>query len=266
MKYKLTFALAASLTSTAFAAFQAPLPEFKNEKQLAEWRAEKAAETKPISVTQETAFYTGKPYLASSGDYAFKYRKYNPGLARWTSEDPSGFPDGANTHMYVNNSASYCFDFLGLMKVNGGEHDTGEEYRNRFIGQNYAFYFGNSYATADGGTGNSNGTGTINLSAFMDGRFGSESVTPSITVKVVNGGLQYEEHSTFGKSGPYAVGISYSVTGNQGDKTLTFMVRASFSREAISITGAGLSTSGVSFGTSSPVDGPVGLGTFTFTE
>ncbi len=113
MKYKLTFALVASLTSTAFAAFQAPLPEFKNEKQLAEWRAEKAAETKPISVTQETAFYTGKPYLASSGDYAFKYRKYNPDLARWTSEDPSGFPDGANLNFYAPTPTSQ-FDYCGL--------------------------------------------------------------------------------------------------------------------------------------------------------
>ncbi len=99
MKYKLTFALVASLTSTAFAEFKAPLPEFKNEKQLAEWRAEKSAETDAKSVTQETAFYTGKPYLASSGDYAFKYRSYSPELARWTSEDPSGFPDGANSNI-----------------------------------------------------------------------------------------------------------------------------------------------------------------------
>ncbi len=114
MKYKLTFALVASLTSTAFAAFQAPLPEFKNEKQLAEWRAEKAAETNAKSVTQETAFYTGKPYLASSGDYAFKYRCYNPEMARWTSEDPSGFPDGANASIYAKNNVMNSFDFQGL--------------------------------------------------------------------------------------------------------------------------------------------------------
>jgi RHS repeat-associated protein len=101
VKYKLTFALVASLTSTAFAAFQAPLPEFKNEKQLAEWRAEKAAEsTSQGSAPEEAAFYTGKPYLASSGGYAFKYRSYNPEMARWTSEDPSGFPDGSNNTIY----------------------------------------------------------------------------------------------------------------------------------------------------------------------
>jgi RHS repeat-associated protein len=114
MKYTLTFALVASLTSTAFAAFKAPLPEFKNEKQLAEWRAEKADEaTVQGYATKETAFYTGRPYLASYGGYAFKYRSYNPEIARWTSEDPSGFPDGANHSSYAPNPISEL-DFMGL--------------------------------------------------------------------------------------------------------------------------------------------------------
>ena len=39
MKTKLTLALAAAITSTAFGAMPAHMPEFKNEKQLAEWRA-----------------------------------------------------------------------------------------------------------------------------------------------------------------------------------------------------------------------------------
>ena len=118
MKTKLTLALVASLTSTAFAAFQAPLPEFKNEKQLAEWRAEKATEaTSQGYVAEETAFYTGKPYLASTGSYAFKYRNYSPELARWTSEDPSGFPDGANNSKYVESPTSE-FDYEGLAITN----------------------------------------------------------------------------------------------------------------------------------------------------
>ncbi len=114
MKYKLTFALVAALTSTAFAAFQAPLPEFKNEKQLAEWRAEKASEaTGQGYAAEETAFYTGKPFLASSGGYAFRYRSYNPELARWTTEDPSGFPDGANQLVFAPCPTSEC-DPTGL--------------------------------------------------------------------------------------------------------------------------------------------------------
>jgi|GEM_PF-4549672 len=116
MKYKLTFALVAALTSTAFAEFKAPLPEFKNAKQLAELRAEKASETSTKSATHETAFYTGKPYLASCGEYAFKYRNYNPELARWTSEDPSGFPDGANDSIYAPTPTN-GFDYEGLNKT-----------------------------------------------------------------------------------------------------------------------------------------------------
>lgn len=102
------------MASTGYAEFKAPLPEFKNEKQLAEWRAEKASEaTSQGYAAEETPFYTGKPYLASSGGYAFKYRSYNPELLRWTSEDPSGFPDGANQSRYAPNPTSEL-DFMGL--------------------------------------------------------------------------------------------------------------------------------------------------------
>ena len=117
MNTKLTFALVASLTGTAFAEFKAPLPEFKNEKQLAEWRAEKASEANSQDHTaEETTFYTGKPYLASSGGYAFKYRNYNPEVARWTTEDPSGFPDGANGSVYAPIPSSEL-DSLGLWRI-----------------------------------------------------------------------------------------------------------------------------------------------------
>jgi RHS repeat-associated protein len=113
----ITLALVASITSTAFADFSAPLPEFKTPKQLAEWRAEmeEKPKAKPTT-TQDTAFYTGKPYLASSGDYAFKFRSYNPEIARWTSEDPSGFPDGANSYMYAPIIGSQV-DPMGLWTV-----------------------------------------------------------------------------------------------------------------------------------------------------
>ena len=86
-------------------------------KQLAEWRAEKASEsTSQGYVAEESAFYTGKPYLASTGGYAFKYRSYSPELARWTSEDPSGFPDGANGNIYAP-SPTMELDYQGLSKT-----------------------------------------------------------------------------------------------------------------------------------------------------
>jgi len=85
----------------------APLPEFKTPEQLAKWRAETTARTsaqeasRPSTLDSSTPFYTGKPYLAESGSYAFKYREYNPEMGRWTTVDPSGFPDGANNRMYA---------------------------------------------------------------------------------------------------------------------------------------------------------------------
>ena len=76
MKYHHLIALAATVTGTAFAAMPATLPEFKSSKQLADWRAEKAAEASVKSATDDHAFYTGKPYVDASGGYAFKFRSY----------------------------------------------------------------------------------------------------------------------------------------------------------------------------------------------
>ena len=115
MTYRHLIALTAILTHTAHGALSAPMPAFKTASQLATWRAEMAA--KPTShgdSAEESAFFTGKPYIDASGAYAFKYRSYNPELARWTSEDPSGFPDGANSMLYVNNSVMNSYDPNGL--------------------------------------------------------------------------------------------------------------------------------------------------------
>jgi RHS repeat-associated protein len=122
MKTKLTLALVALITSSAFAGIPKVLPEFKNAEQLAEWRAEMAAkaesnpsklDVRSSALNVPSASYTGKPYIESTGSYAFKYRSYNPELARWMSEDPSGFPDGANGNVYAPNPTCE-FDFQGL--------------------------------------------------------------------------------------------------------------------------------------------------------
>lgn len=126
MKPKMTLALVALITSSAFAAIPAVLPEFKNEKKLAEWRAEMAAKSNAVPPASEvrcstldipSPFYTGKPYIGSTGSYAFKYRSYNPELARWTTEDPSGFLDGANNLRYVS-VPTRSFDVAGLLDWN----------------------------------------------------------------------------------------------------------------------------------------------------
>ena len=120
----------------------APLPEFKTPEQLAKWRTETTAKTsaqeasRPSTLDSSTPFYTGKPYLADSGSYAFKYREYNPEMGRWTTVDPSGFPDGANNRMYTAipnsqldayglfNSGKFIEGFseftLGVTSITGG--------------------------------------------------------------------------------------------------------------------------------------------------
>ncbi len=103
MKIKITVALLALITSSAFAAMPAAMPVFKNEQQLAQWRAELVSKKHQVTSNEGHVFFTGKPYIESTGSYTFNYRSYKPELARWTSEDPSGFPDGANNLVYAPN-------------------------------------------------------------------------------------------------------------------------------------------------------------------
>jgi len=62
-------------------------------------------------------FYTGKPYDVDSESYTFKYRNYDPELNRWTTVDPSGFPDGANNQLYAP-SPLFELDKFGLWSTN----------------------------------------------------------------------------------------------------------------------------------------------------
>lgn len=58
-------------------------------------------------------FYTGKPYDADLDAHLFLYRNYSPEIARWTSADPSGFPDGANAVNY-GPTPTFQYDYCGL--------------------------------------------------------------------------------------------------------------------------------------------------------
>ena len=109
----------------------APLPEFKTPDQLAKWRADttvrsanqESTSSRLSTQDSSTPFYTGKPYLAESGSYAFKYREYNPEMGRWTTVDPSGFPDGANNSLYVKNNCIRLIDNNGLSITKPGIPD-----------------------------------------------------------------------------------------------------------------------------------------------
>ena len=60
----------------------------------------------------DMAMFTGKPYIGELG-YAFLFRNYRPGLGKWQTSDPLGYPDGWNNFAYVNNGVTMHFDFLG---------------------------------------------------------------------------------------------------------------------------------------------------------
>lgn len=60
-------------------------------------------------------FYTGRPYDADLEGYVFKYRIYSPISIRWTTPDPSGFPDVANNRLYAPVPTN-DFDYQGLLK------------------------------------------------------------------------------------------------------------------------------------------------------
>ena len=136
-------ALVAIITTAAHAGITGKSCGFMDKNQLAAWRAETmsksiAAEKEAAQAAEQKgqaaapAFFTGKPYLPATATYAFKYRDYAPNLARWTSEDPSGFPDGANSSHYAPSPTSQI-DFMGLWKVkmtSTGNYglDNGERY------------------------------------------------------------------------------------------------------------------------------------------
>ena len=65
----------------------------------------------------ESGFFTGKPHIAGLG-YAFLFRNYRPGLGKWQTKDPLGYPDGLNNLAYVNNRVVWSIDWLGAAEVN----------------------------------------------------------------------------------------------------------------------------------------------------
>jgi RHS repeat-associated protein len=69
-----------------------------------------------IAEQPATYFYTGKPYDNDLGAYTFAARNYNPAINRWTTPDPSGFPDGVNNNIYAP-TPTMQFDPTGFSKM-----------------------------------------------------------------------------------------------------------------------------------------------------
>ncbi len=62
----------------------------------------------------EAARFTGKPFVKDLGAFFFNCRLYSPQITRWTTMDPSGFPDGLNSFSYVTGDPISKIDALGL--------------------------------------------------------------------------------------------------------------------------------------------------------
>ena len=113
-------ATSAIQAATAEHKLPAPMPEFKTPEQLVVWRKEMAAKAAAADAmaamqanSEPSAFYTGKPFLSETGSYGFMFRQHDPEHCRWTTIDPSGFPDGANNNIYVINPICQM-DIFGL--------------------------------------------------------------------------------------------------------------------------------------------------------
>jgi RHS repeat-associated protein len=238
---------------TAFAAFPAAMPEFKNEKQLATWRAEQASKADTRTAEETHAFYTGKPYVGSSGGYAFQYRSYNPELARWTSEDPSGFPDGANGYISVNNQVTNEFDPNGLWHVKMTSYGNAPGNTSKFIWHNYV-----GGLTADGSLTSDTAPNTLASNIGVIGMSTADYTgkTPftigqsySITVDDA-GNLHIESH---GDDQTTAGGLGIAVVGtDKGDGTqrltLNYKIAAAEGTTGLTSVGATVLGTGATFG------------------
>lgn len=63
----------------------------------------------------EEGRFTGKVFVKELGGYSFLHRLFAPELSRWTTCDPSGFPDGTNNSLYVKSDPCGDVDPLGLV-------------------------------------------------------------------------------------------------------------------------------------------------------
>lgn len=84
----------------------------------------------PLAAGEAPNRYTGKPYDEDLGAFVFPFRNYRAEEGRWMTADPSGFPDGMNSRIYVRNALCQI-DPLGLIiQVVGSQlmYDTALDY------------------------------------------------------------------------------------------------------------------------------------------
>lgn len=99
------------------AGLPAPMPEFQDYNSSTKVTASTTIQSPKSSKSQQSSiFLSGKPYESEGQAFLFLYRSLLPDSARWSTADPSGFPDGANNIAYIDNSPTNAIDFQGLVK------------------------------------------------------------------------------------------------------------------------------------------------------
>ena len=72
----------------------------------------------------EEGRFTGKVFVKELGGYSFLHRLLAPELSRWTTFDPSGFPEGTNNSLYVKSDPCGDVDPLGLIGAGSKTNQT----------------------------------------------------------------------------------------------------------------------------------------------
>lgn len=154
------------------AGLAATVPEFQNQSQLRNQIAYTPSEGEAYLARENmfykhAGFHTGKPYDAETVSYTFKYRNYSTNSKRWTTADPSGFPDGPNNNIYVNNLVQWAVDPGGLdiHHLNDPNAAAGGGHAAALVGNSSSGYDYYSFASADGGSA---GPGALTTQHFSD--------------------------------------------------------------------------------------------------
>lgn len=120
-----------------------------------------------LDIPKRVGFYTGKPYDSETVSYTFKYRNYSTNSMRWTTVDPSGFPDGPNNSIYVNNLVQWAVDPGGvdIYHLNDPGAASGGGHSAALVGNSSSGYDYHSFASASGGLA---GAGAYTTQHFSD--------------------------------------------------------------------------------------------------
>ena len=113
--------------------------------------------------------FTGKPYDEDLQAFVFPFRNYKAEMARWTSSDPSGFPDGINNHFYACvptmeiDPLGLCTYVLGVRVATCGVHKTDSGSGTKDMGEVDKVKFGCGGAKTESHTTSSQSGGSFGI-------------------------------------------------------------------------------------------------------